>query len=128
MQRFAYTGRAAGNADGSTREHGVMALGDGNGQWVLVNMSPAVAHQLDSDAAADETPGSASQGKLGLALRPLSPEERRQAGGHLRLRRRGGQFDVGQRRQRRQRIFHRQLHRRPLRRCILVRQAHRFGA
>ena len=26
-----------------------MALGNGNGQWVLVNMSPAVAHQLDSD-------------------------------------------------------------------------------
>ncbi len=26
-----------------------MALGNGSGQWVLVNMSPAVAHQLDSD-------------------------------------------------------------------------------
>jgi len=32
-----------------TRERGVMALGNGSGQWVLINMSPAVAHQLDSD-------------------------------------------------------------------------------
>lgn len=33
----------------STRCRGVMAVGNGQGQWVLVNMSPAVAHQLDSD-------------------------------------------------------------------------------
>lgn len=33
----------------STRERGVTAIGDGHGRWVLVNMSPGVAHQLDSD-------------------------------------------------------------------------------
>ena len=33
----------------STRERGVTAIGDGQGRWVLVNMSPGVAHQLDSD-------------------------------------------------------------------------------
>jgi len=38
---------AAGPA--STRERGVTAIGDGHGRWVLVNMSPGVAHQLDSD-------------------------------------------------------------------------------
>jgi serine protease Do len=31
-------------------------------------------------AAADESSGDSSQAKLGLALRPLNPEERRQAG------------------------------------------------
>ena len=36
----------AGSA-GSTRERGVMAIGNGSGRWVLVNMSPGVAHQLD---------------------------------------------------------------------------------
>jgi len=34
-----------------------MALGNGSGQWVLINMSPAVAHQLDSDARLDDHPG-----------------------------------------------------------------------
>lgn len=34
-----------------------MALGNGNGRWVLVNMSPAVAHQLDSDPRLDGHPG-----------------------------------------------------------------------
>lgn len=42
---------------GSTRERGVMALGNGSGRWVLVNMSPAVAHQLDSDPRLDSHPG-----------------------------------------------------------------------
>lgn len=37
----------------STRERGVMALGNGSGRWVLVNMSPGVAHQLDSDLRLD---------------------------------------------------------------------------
>lgn len=44
-------------ATASTRERGVMAIGNGNGQWVLVNMSPAVAHQLDSDLRLDRHPG-----------------------------------------------------------------------
>ena len=34
-----------------------MALGNGSGQWVLVNMSPAVAHQLDSDVRLADYPG-----------------------------------------------------------------------
>ncbi len=34
-----------------------MALGNGSGRWVLVNMSPSVAHQLDSDARLDQHPG-----------------------------------------------------------------------
>jgi pyrroloquinoline quinone biosynthesis protein B len=38
---------------GSTRERGVMALGNGSGRWVLVNMSAGVAHQLDSDLRLD---------------------------------------------------------------------------
>lgn len=41
----------------STRERGVMAIGNGSGRWVLVNMSPAVAHQLDSDQRLDTHPG-----------------------------------------------------------------------
>lgn len=41
----------------STRERGVMALGNGSGRWVLVNMSPGVAHQLDSDLRLDSHPG-----------------------------------------------------------------------
>lgn len=44
-------------ADTSTHARGVMALGNGSGQWVLVNMSPAVAHQLDSDARLDQHAG-----------------------------------------------------------------------
>ena len=43
--------------DTSTLERGVMALGNGSGQWVLVNMSPAVAHQLDSDGQLDTHAG-----------------------------------------------------------------------
>ena len=42
----------AGNA-GCTRERGVMAIGNGSGRWVLVNMSPGVAHQLDTDLRLD---------------------------------------------------------------------------
>jgi len=38
---------------GSTRERGVMAIGNGSGRWVLVNMSPGVALQLDSDLRLD---------------------------------------------------------------------------
>ena len=50
--------RRGGPADAaSTRERGVMALGNGSGRWVLVNMSPAVAHQLDSDPGLDRHPG-----------------------------------------------------------------------
>ncbi len=41
----------------ATRERGVLALGDGSGRWVLVNMSPGVAQQLDSDPRLDEHPG-----------------------------------------------------------------------
>jgi len=41
----------------TTHERGVMAVGNGQGQWVLVNMSPAVAHQLDSDPHLDRHPG-----------------------------------------------------------------------
>ena len=41
----------------STRSRGVIALGNGSGQWVLINMSPAVAHQLHSDAALQHHPG-----------------------------------------------------------------------
>ena len=45
--------RDADASGGSTRERGVMALGNGSGRWVLVNMSPGVAHQLDSDLRLD---------------------------------------------------------------------------
>ena len=41
----------------STRSRGVIALGNGSGQWVLVNMSPAVAHQLDTDPGLLQHPG-----------------------------------------------------------------------
>ena len=34
-----------------------MALGDDSGRWILVNMSPAVAHQLDSDIRLDQHAG-----------------------------------------------------------------------
>ncbi|MES2718337.1 MAG: MBL fold metallo-hydrolase [Pseudomonadota bacterium] len=45
--------RRRGGSGSSTRERGVMALGNGSGRWVLVNMSPGVAHQLDSDLRLD---------------------------------------------------------------------------
>jgi len=45
--------REGGSAAATTRERGVMALGNGSGRWVLVNMSPGVAHQLDSDLRLD---------------------------------------------------------------------------
>ena len=41
----------------STRSRGVIALGNGSGQWVLINMSPAVAHQLDTDPGLQQHPG-----------------------------------------------------------------------
>ena len=49
--------RASAGTAASTRERGVIAVGDGQGHWVLVNMSPAVAHQLDSDPQLDRHPG-----------------------------------------------------------------------
>jgi pyrroloquinoline quinone biosynthesis protein B len=52
----------------STRERGVMALGNGSGRWVLVNMSPAVAHQLDSDARLDAHPGLADADVRAMVL------------------------------------------------------------
>ena len=48
---------AAGSDAVFTRERGVMAIGNGSGRWVLVNMSPAVAHQLDNDRRLDQHPG-----------------------------------------------------------------------
>lgn len=45
--------RACTSSAGSTRERGVMAIGNGSGRWVLVNMSPGVAQQLDSDLRLD---------------------------------------------------------------------------
>jgi pyrroloquinoline quinone biosynthesis protein B len=40
-----------------TRERGAMAVGDGKGRWVLINLSPSVAHQLDWDPSLDDHPG-----------------------------------------------------------------------
>lgn len=36
-----------------THDRGVMALGSGDGHWVLLNVSAAVAHQLDTDLHLD---------------------------------------------------------------------------
>ncbi len=52
----------------STRERGVMALGNGSGHWVLVNMSPAVAHQLDSDPRLDAHAGLTDAGVRAVVL------------------------------------------------------------
>ncbi|MEY4414561.1 MAG: hypothetical protein RIQ53_1854, partial [Pseudomonadota bacterium] len=41
----------------STRERGALAIGNDQGQWVLVNVSPAVAHQLDSDPRLERLSG-----------------------------------------------------------------------
>jgi pyrroloquinoline quinone biosynthesis protein B len=57
LRRRRHEGPANSSQTPSTRERGVMALGNGCGQWVLVNMSPAVAHQLESDPRLDEYPG-----------------------------------------------------------------------
>jgi pyrroloquinoline quinone biosynthesis protein B len=46
----------------TTRDSGVLAIGASDGPWVLLNISPAVAHQLDSD--------------LRLAARLVAGEER----------------------------------------------------
>lgn len=45
--------RRPASGPASTRERGVTAIGDRHGRWVLVNMSPGVAHQLDSDERLD---------------------------------------------------------------------------
>ena len=45
-----------------------MAIGNGSGRWVLVNMSSAVAHQLDSDAALDSHPGLPGADVRGVVL------------------------------------------------------------
>ena len=55
-------------AGASTRERGVMALGNGSGHWVLVNMSPAVAHQLDSDPRLDAHAGLPDAGVRAVVL------------------------------------------------------------
>ena len=47
------TTTAAAAAADARPERGVPALGNGEGQWVLINVSPAVAHPLDSDARLD---------------------------------------------------------------------------
>ena len=52
----------------ASRCRGVMALGNGQGRWVLVNMSPAVAHQLDSDPRLDRHPGLADAEVRALLL------------------------------------------------------------
>lgn len=40
----------------ASRYPSVMAVGNGQGQWVLVNMSPAVAHPLDRDPLLNRPP------------------------------------------------------------------------
>ncbi len=45
------------NSRHETRSRGVIALGNGSSQWVLINMSPAVAHQLDTDPGLQQHPG-----------------------------------------------------------------------
>lgn len=67
----------------STRERGVLALGNGNGRWVLVNMSPAVAHQLDSDPRLDRHPGLADAEVRAVVLTDAQVDH---AGGLLSLR------------------------------------------
>lgn len=64
----AHRGPQASGTAASTRACGVMALGDGSGQWVLVNMSPAVAHQLDSDSGLDSHAGLADAGVRAVVL------------------------------------------------------------
>jgi pyrroloquinoline quinone biosynthesis protein B len=68
-RRRAAAGAAnAQEAGASTRERGVMALGNGSGHWVLVNMSPAVAHQLDSDPRLDSHAGLPDAGMRAVVL------------------------------------------------------------
>ena len=43
----------AGAGASAAPERGVLALGNGEGQWVLINVSPAVAHRLNSDGRLD---------------------------------------------------------------------------
>ncbi|WP_158219683.1 MBL fold metallo-hydrolase [Ideonella sp. A 288] len=50
-------GRRRAPQRAGTRDRGVLALGCGEGQWVLINVSAAVAHQLDSDVSLDAHPG-----------------------------------------------------------------------
>ena len=59
LQGGAALRRRAGSPRGgpSTHDRGVLALGNGQGQWVLINVSPAVALQLDNDARLARHPG-----------------------------------------------------------------------
>jgi pyrroloquinoline quinone biosynthesis protein B len=48
--------RTSGRNPG-TRDRGVLAIGGGDGHWVLLNVSAAVAHQLESDVLLDTHAG-----------------------------------------------------------------------
>ena len=54
----------------ASRYPSVMAVGNGQGQSVLVNLSPAVAHQLDRDPLLDRHPGLAF---TAVATQPAPP-------------------------------------------------------
>jgi pyrroloquinoline quinone biosynthesis protein B len=51
-----------------TRDRGVLALGSGTGQWVLLNISAAVAHQLDTDPALDVHAGLGDAARRSVVL------------------------------------------------------------
>jgi pyrroloquinoline quinone biosynthesis protein B len=73
-----------------TAERGVTALGSGDGHWVLINVSAAVAHRLDVDGSTPGHPGLCAAGLRAVVLTDAQIEH---AGGLLSLRG-GGQIDL----------------------------------
>jgi pyrroloquinoline quinone biosynthesis protein B len=86
-------GRPRRNGTGGaadTAARGVTALGTGDGRWVLINVSAAVAHQLDPDGQASAHPGLCDAGLRAVVLTDAQIEH---VGGLLSLRG-GGQIDL----------------------------------
>jgi pyrroloquinoline quinone biosynthesis protein B len=82
--------RQGRGGSGDTAERGVTALGTGDGRWVLINVSAAVAHQLDADGRAPAHPGLCDAGLRAIVLTDAQIEH---VGGLLSLRG-GGQIDL----------------------------------
>jgi pyrroloquinoline quinone biosynthesis protein B len=77
--------RGVGSA-ADTAQRGVTALGSGDGRWVLVNVSAAVAHQLELDDATQGRPGLGDADVRAVLLTDAQIEH---VGGLLSLRRDG---------------------------------------
>jgi pyrroloquinoline quinone biosynthesis protein B len=80
-RRRGQPGNPTGGHD--TADRGVIALGTADGHWLLINVSAAVAHQLDSEGGASAHPG---LGQADLRAVVLTDAQIEHVGGLLSLR------------------------------------------